>query len=65
MPAAELAKIAGKFCPSVSFTDNPCDAFDLALKEYGNISAIVVCGSLYLAGDVRLHMIEKINNLSR
>ncbi len=65
MPAAELSEIAARFCPSVSFEDDPCDAFDLALKEYGIGSAIVVCGSLYLAGDVRLHMIEKINQSSR
>lgn len=64
MPAADLAKAlvdAGMPKEKVSVQPIPTEAFDEACKEVRPEDCLVVCGSLYLAGDVRAHMEEKLN----
>lgn len=58
MDAANLAEKARAFCSDVTHESDPCKAFDLARSLISPSEALIVCGSLYLAGDVRLHMIE-------
>lgn len=65
LPAGELAKLAEKHCASVKPIDNPCDAFDFAVDVSDSDDAVVVCGSLYLAGDVRLHILDKIKHIQK
>ncbi len=48
--AAELKKIAGKYCTDVIAIDNPADA----VKQAG---VTLVCGSFFLARDVRKYLI--------
>ena len=60
MSSEDLGAIAGKFCPEILSEDSPCKAFDLARSLVTDDEALIVCGSLYLAGDVRAHMIETI-----
>lgn len=65
MPANELAAAAQGYMKSPSSTTcsacaDPCDAYDRAL-EYATAhgQSLVVCGSLYLAGDVRAHALTR------
>ena len=60
MSSEKLGAIAGRFCPEILSEDSPCKAFDLARSLVTDDEALIVCGSLYLAGDVRAHMIETI-----
>ncbi|NLL63630.1 MAG: bifunctional folylpolyglutamate synthase/dihydrofolate synthase [Ruminococcaceae bacterium] len=60
MKAEELAKAAKKYCKNVESIKNPTDAFDKALKIKND--SIIICGSLYLAGDVRQHALKRLNN---
>ncbi len=60
MSSEDLGAIAGRFCPEILSEDSPCKAFDLARSLVTDDEALIVCGSLYLAGDVRAHMIETI-----
>lgn len=62
MSPGDLKDAASVYCESAETVSDPCDAFDFALENYADETAIVVCGSLYLAGDVRLHMIQKIRD---
>lgn len=61
MSAETLAEKARAFCADVRAENDPCKAFDLARSLTAPSEALIVCGSLYLAGDVRLHMIETIS----
>lgn len=60
MKAEDLAEKAKAFCNDILFEDDPCKAFDLAGDLIKSDEALVVCGSLYLAGDVRNHIFETI-----
>lgn len=60
MKAETLAEKSRAFCSDVTPCDDTCKAFDLARSLVSDKDALIVCGSLYLAGDVRLHMIETI-----
>ena len=42
---------------------DPIDAVDLGLTLLKNYDAMVVCGSLYLAGDTRRHLMDRIHEL--
>ncbi|WP_040198106.1 bifunctional folylpolyglutamate synthase/dihydrofolate synthase [Candidatus Soleaferrea massiliensis] len=53
LPAAEMAEAAGEFCKSVRSFANYRDAVDAAAEQAGDVSATVICGSLYMAGDMR------------
>lgn len=59
MKADELALVCRKYCENVIAFENPFDAIDRAVEENdGNLLA--VCGSLYLASQVREHLKNKI-----
>ena len=64
MPASELALIAERFCPDVVAVENPLDGIDKAISQIDNYDALVVCGSLYLAGDVRDYLINKCGEIT-
>ncbi|MCI7211659.1 MAG: bifunctional folylpolyglutamate synthase/dihydrofolate synthase [Ruminococcus bromii] len=59
-------KLAEKFegkCNTVKCFDKPQDAFDKALSEAKKDgSAVLVCGSLYLAGEIRPYILECCNS---
>ncbi len=59
MKADELALVCRKYCENIIAFENPFDAIDRAVEENdGNLLA--VCGSLYLASQVREHLKNKI-----
>ncbi len=63
MDCYELADICRKFFEKVVVISNPYTAFDTAYdiaKE--NDYTLCICGSLYLAGELRPHIIEKNKN---
>jgi len=51
--AAALAELAAPHCGSVAAVELPHDAVKQALREAGEDTAVVICGSLYLASEVR------------
>lgn len=53
LASAELAGCAAKFCPETEWIENPGDAAEYARKYVDENTALVVCGSFYLAGEVR------------
>ena len=61
MDATALAEMASKYCGDVIACSSPIDAFSTALSQLNKSQALVVCGSLYLAGDVRAHMVDTLN----
>ena len=57
----ELKIAAEEFCENCKSIENPCKAVEYAIKEANSNDAIVVCGSFYLAGEVRAKLIEGSN----
>ena len=55
-----LAQCAGKYCDDVIMCKDPDEAVELAFSLVTECESIVVCGSLYLAGDVREKLFSKI-----
>ena len=53
MPAEQLAREMEPFCSEVWAEENPEEALLLALREAQPEDAVLVCGSFYLASDVR------------
>ncbi len=53
LPAGELKKCASRYCPECLCIDNPVSAVQKALAAAGNDDIVIICGSFYLAGDVR------------
>lgn len=49
---------SGIYQGPVSAVDDPKEAFDKAYAAAKPENAVIVCGSLYLAGDVRSHILE-------
>ena len=58
MKADELAEICKKFCKEVYTVQNPFEAIDLACEKRGD-KLLAVCGSLYLASQVREYLKTK------
>ena len=57
----ELADICKKYFEKVVVCSNPKNAFDTAYKiACDNECSLLVCGSLYLAGELRPHIIESL-----
>ena len=56
LPAEDLAKRLVGIAESIEIVHRPQDAFDKA-KSYGD--AVFICGSLYLAGEIRPYILEK------
>ncbi len=59
MKADELKKICERYCDNVLPFENSFEAVDKAFSLQKN-NLIAFCGSLYLAGDIRKYIIEKI-----
>ena len=57
-----LLKIARMFCSDSRASENPVSAFDEAFNRTEGKTALLVCGSLYLAEDIRQHAMEEIKN---
>ena len=53
LSAQELADRAAEFCADVRPMEDLSTAFSTALCEAGENGAVVICGSLYLAGEIR------------
>ena len=60
MEACQLCEKAKEYCSDVAFSDDPCKAYELAKKISTTNDCIVVCGSLYLAGDVRNYILDTL-----
>lgn len=60
MDSRNLAEICKKYCNDVYQIESPEMAFEKALEIQKNNNLIAVCGSLYLASDLRKYIIEKI-----
>jgi len=56
----KLALCAKKYCSDVLACENPNEAVDLAFSLLEEGESLVVCGSLYLASDVREKLFSKI-----
>lgn len=57
----ELKITAEEFCKNCKSIEDPCKAFEYAVKQAADNDVIVVCGSFYLAGEVRENLIEWSN----
>ncbi len=64
MTSSLLAGIAKKYCENTKAINSPLEAIDYVLSELSEDDTLCVVGSLYLAGEVREHLIKKINELS-
>ncbi len=53
MPSAELARLVESFSVKSTAIDSPVEGIKAAMEKIGEYDALTVCGSLYLAGDVR------------
>ena len=63
LPAEELARTAGEFCPRVRPAQTCGEAVARAMKAMGPGDALIVCGSFYLAGEIRDQLKGKLANL--
>ena len=53
LPAKELAKAVKPYCSKVKAVDDYGKAYEKALKKAGADDVVIVCGSLYLASDIK------------
>lgn len=65
LPAQKLAEVAREFCPNVIPAGSCREALALAIRAMKDDGALVVCGSFYLAGEIREMLREKMENLHR
>ena len=63
LPAEDLARVAGEFCPQVVPAQTCGEAIARAMKDLGPEDALIVCGSFYLAGEIREQLKAKLENL--
>ena len=61
LPAEDLARVAGEFCPRV-VPAQTCGEATRYLRV-GPEDALIVCGSFYLAGEIREQLKAKLENL--
>ncbi|MCI9273539.1 MAG: bifunctional folylpolyglutamate synthase/dihydrofolate synthase [Clostridiales bacterium] len=59
LSSQELAQVALEFCPRVTAMENREQAFLQALKQAGTEGAVLICGSFFLAGEMR-PIVQKI-----
>ncbi len=59
LSAEELAATARRFCPEAHPAENCQQALEMALREWEEDEALIVCGSFYLAGEIRDLLLEK------
>lgn len=60
LSAQELAKTARRFCQEVQAAQSCSQALDLALEDLQPEDALIVCGSFYLAGEIREMLAERL-----
>lgn len=53
LPSEKLAEIVGKYCTNVNALADYREAYRLAVSDAGENGAVVICGSLFLAGKMR------------
>lgn len=53
LPSKELAKSVKKYCSKVKAIDDPIKAYEKAVKKADKDDVVLVCGSLYLASDIK------------
>ena len=58
LPSAELVKYAEKFCKKCTKSEDVISAYENAIKESKDEEIIVICGSLYLASEIREYIIN-------
>lgn len=58
MSADELCRLASAYCDNCSAVESASDAVNLALSGIDDYDCMLVCGSLYLAGEVRMKLIK-------
>ena len=59
LPAQKLAEVAREFCPKVIPAGSCREALALAVRAMGDDGALIVCGSFYLAGEIREMLLDK------
>ena len=59
LPAQDLAQIAGEFCPKVIPAGSCREALAVASRAMKGDAALIVCGSFYLAGEIRDMLLSK------
>ena len=64
MPAQQLAQIAQEFCPKVVPAGSCREALAVAARAMKQDAALIVCGSFYLAGEIRDMLLEKFGSKS-
>lgn len=62
--AETLKETALRYCRDCAAVDDPRWAVDTALEIIGGYDLLVICGSFYLAGDVREYIIEKLRTIT-
>lgn len=60
LAAQELAKTASRFCPHAQAAESCAQALDLAFADLRPEDALIVCGSFYLAGEIRDMLAERL-----
>lgn len=63
LPAGELAEKARAFCPRVYAAETCGEAIAAAMKDMTKDDALIVCGSFYLASEIRGPLKGKLENL--
>ena len=63
LPAQELALTARQFCRDVAATETCGEAIAAAMKGMAREDALIVCGSFYLASEIRGQLKGKLDNL--
>lgn len=58
MSATDLCALAKNYCAECSAVENANEAVDLAKQKIGGFDCLLVCGSLYLAGEVRENLLS-------
>lgn len=62
LPAQQLAEIAREFCPKVIPAGSCREALAVAARAMKDDAALVVCGSFYLAGEIRDMLLAKFGS---
>jgi folylpolyglutamate synthase/dihydropteroate synthase len=60
LPASEVAEAARALGVEVAVHDDIAQACDRALDEAGSDDAILIAGSLYVAGPARSHLLRRL-----
>lgn len=63
LSAQELAEVAKNYCDDVTPEENFKSALKLALEKTEKEDALLICGSLYLAGDMREMTLKKLKSV--